>query len=114
MCQRSRVSVLLHADVMGWVPLGSSRVPLAAVMPGMARQTPPSVSSLLMVPVRTTVHFLLLLAEPQVQSTAFLLRTMMHLLPNIRSVPSDSNVQAWPAVPLHQNMSTTLPFTPEL
>src|ERR1022692_1127306 len=109
MCQRSRGSVVLHLDVISWVKKGSSRVPFAVVRLGMARQTPPWVSTLLMAPVRTTVHFWLP-AAPQVQITAFLPRTVRHLLPNIRSVPSVSNVHAWPAVPLHQNMSILLPL----
>src|SRR3984957_2646771 len=110
MCQRSRGSVRLHLDVTSWVPLGSSAAP--RVMLGMARQTPPWANSLPIAEARTTVHFWPLWA-PQVQITALPLRTVTHLLPNILIVPSGSNVHL-AVLYWHQNMSMTLPFTPEL
>ena len=110
MCQSTVGLVLPHFAVTRPVPLGELRA-------GTPRQTPPSEISLLRPPAPAMVHACCLSFFWHLYS-----RTLTPALPSVPCtvrqtsgywlcliVPSCSNIQVWPLVPLHVNRSTLLP-----
>src|SRR5580658_5755514 len=106
MCQCTRGSLAVHLAAMSAELFAAERL-------GMPRHTPPVFSSLLMVPVRITVQFWPL-DVPHSHSWIFESRRVRHTFGYwlMRIVPFAPKIQAWPGVPLHQNMSTLAPFEP--
>src|ERR1700689_929410 len=107
MCQRSSGLPAAHLAM-------TSLAAFAAVRLLVARQTPPTASSLPRPPVRLTDHFWSLAPAVQTQNTGFDWYRARHTLRYwlILIVPFGSKAPAWPGVPLQENSSMTVLLLP--